>query len=74
MSLDVEFLTTERSVMKKDEREYPSGEVEGPDGPMRRTRANTLAGFNEPSLRRGGRNQAYIDEEGAWLNAHFLEE
>ena len=69
--------------MKRVE-EFPegsSGLVEGPDGPMRRTRANTLAGFTEPAAGvRGtwhmGRNQAYLDEESAWLNqgnAAFLE-
>lgn len=54
-----------------------TGMVEGPDGPVRRTRAHTLAGFVEPATPehnyRMGRNEAYIDEEGAWLNAHFLE-
>lgn len=56
--------------------EFPedsSGMVEGPDGPVRRTRANTLAGYTEPVEVHLGRNQAWIDEEGAWLNAAFLE-
>ena len=51
-----------------------SGMVEGPDGPLRRTRAHTLAGFIEPVERApgpmAGREQAMLDEEGAWL-AHF---
>jgi hypothetical protein len=58
--------------------EDSSGMVEGPDGPLRRTRANTIRGFMEPveavTSHRGGRNQAWLDEEGAWLNAHFLED
>ena len=53
--------------------EDSSGLVEGPDGPIRRTRANTLAGYTEPVEHHLGRNQAMIDEEGAWFNAAFLE-
>lgn len=49
------------------------GEVHGPDGPVRRTRAHTLAGYTEPVLTHAGRNQAMMDEEGRWLNAFFLE-
>jgi hypothetical protein len=52
-----------------------SGEVYGPDGPVRRTRAHTLAGYTEPVLHRhAGRNQAMFDEEGAWLNSSFFED
>lgn len=52
-----------------------SGEVYGPDGPVRRTRAHTLAGYNEPVLhQRAGRNQAMLDEEGAWLRSAFFED
>lgn len=54
--------------------EDSSGLVQGPDGPVRRTRANTLAGYSEPVVgHHMGRNQAMIDEEGVWLNAAFLE-
>lgn len=54
-----------------------TGMVEGPDGPMRRSRANTLAGFTEPVLPRGigvGRSDAFMQEEDAALRAHFLED
>ncbi len=55
--------------------EGSSGMVYGPDDrPVRRTRAHRLAGYTEPVAAYGvGRNEAYIDEEGAWLNAAFLE-
>ena len=53
-----------------------SGMVYGPDGPVRRTRANVLAGYVEPieASHNGltGREQAMSDEENAWLSAHFM--
>ena len=61
--------------------EFPDGsigEVYGPDGPVRRTRANVVAGFIEPVRReatfRASRSQAFLDEEGAWLNNPHFEE
>ncbi len=63
------------------ERKFPedsSGEVYGPDGPMRRTRAHVINGFDDPVdtgpadsrlHERSGREQAFFDEESAWLNA-----
>lgn len=59
--------------MKEIFPEDSSGMVHGPDGPLRRTRANTLAGYHEVVVWPVGRNQAMIDEEGAWLSATFLE-
>lgn len=61
------------------DQEFPedsSGTVEGTDGPVRRTRAHVLGGFSESretASHGAGRNQAYIDEEGAWLDGRFLE-
>ncbi len=60
--------------MRKQEfPEDSTGEVYGPDGPVRRTRAHTIAGYTEPVLSHAGRHQAMMDEEGAWLNAAFME-
>lgn len=61
--------------MRKKE-EFPDdsfGLVYGPDGPVRRTRAHTLAGYTEPLLHHAGRNSAMMDEESAWLNGAFME-
>jgi len=59
-------------------RKFPDdshGTVYGPDGePARRTRAHVIHGFTEPVEEHHlGRNQSWMDEEGAWLNnsAHF---
>ncbi len=58
--------------------EDSSGMVEGPDGPVRRTRAHVLLGFTEPARPeatfRAGRSQAFLDEEDAWLNSPHFEE
>jgi len=57
--------------------EDSSGMVYGPDGPIRRTRAHVLMGFDEPVEKpreMSGREKAMFDEESAWLsNPHFEE-
>lgn len=63
---------------KKEFPDGSSGMVHGPDGPTRRTRAHVINGYVEPVEWEpgsfGGRGQAWMDEEGAWLKAHFIEE
>ena len=61
-------------------RKFPEGStgaVHGPDGPLRRTRANTLAGNTETyeaPLLHAGRHTAWMEEEGAFLNTRSFEE
>jgi hypothetical protein len=60
--------------MRKRTRPDVSSEASGPDGPARRTqRRPEHAAETYEQERPLGRNRAMIDEESAWLSAHFFE-